>query len=126
VVNRCGESEGLIHCNPYASPYFPSKAQLHAVLKLERVAHIAWRTESEVGIGRSAQVRSPVKRVQVLDVGAVEYVEQIGAQFQHQVFAKVNGPPDAQINGGKTRSFQRVPAQEPGAVRSRVSVAVDI
>src|SRR5215469_9409846 len=58
------------------------ETQLGAKLKLERIEGVPRSVETQDGVWRQAEICSAVERIQVLDVGAVEDVEEIGAQLE--------------------------------------------
>src|SRR5258708_7762699 len=106
--------------------YAASEAELGSKLELEWVIRVAGGAESEKRVGRQGDVRASIERVQVFDIGAIEQVEHVTAQFGAQALLDVNGAGHAHVKAGITRPGQRVAAQIAGTVGERVPVAVGV
>lgn len=85
AVSFSNVSAGAVTARPClpirARPALYSEAELHAVLELKRIEGIAGRAKSQIGIRRQAEIDGSVKGIEVLDVGAIEQVEEVGAAF---------------------------------------------
>ncbi len=101
-------------------------AELDAELDLERIEGVAGSVEPQVWVRILTQVCPPVERVQVFDVGAIGYIEQVGAYFGTQLLTELNRPRYPHVKACETRPLQGVPAQIAGTVGKRVAILVGI
>src|SRR5947208_1410313 len=104
------------------------EGELCAELELEGIEGIAGSAEAQdwVGAGRAGENGVSIKRIQIFDVGAIEQVKHIAAQFCAKTFLQLKCPSYAEVKAGVAWPLNRVASQVPRTIRERVAVSVGI